>query len=159
MKKGFHVLEVDITKKDTDLMSLTQMIHFFTRHILNDHHYASLNTKLLSHQRVTSILKPPIWKVKVQLTHYSNQMGSGNLAQVARTLIVRQDQIGLKLWILRAIENNLVSSTWRVSSELSISQSSIVHHLHGKSIRSCQIVFHFLIHSYIMNLNKLKKNI
>ena len=43
---------------------------------------------------------------------------------------------------LHAIEANLVSCTWRVSGKLSISQSSVVHHIHnlGKSIQNCQIV-------------------
>ena len=37
---------------------------------------------------------------------------------------------------------NLVSSAWRVSGELSISQSSVIHHLHdlSKNIKSNQIV-------------------
>ena len=46
--------------------------------------------------------------------------------------------------MLQAIETNLASSTWRVSGELSISQSSLVYYLHdlSKSIHSCQIVPH-----------------
>ena len=44
--------------------------------------------------------------------------------------------------VLQPIEANLVSSTQRVSSELDISQSHVIHHhLHefGKSIQSCRI--------------------
>ena len=46
--------------------------------------------------------------------------------------------------VLQAMEANPLSSIWRVSGELSLSQSSVVYHLHdlGKSIQSCQIVPH-----------------
>ena len=46
--------------------------------------------------------------------------------------------------MLQAIETNLVSSTRRVSGELGISQSNIIHHLHdhSKSIWSCWILPH-----------------
>ena len=41
--------------------------------------------------------------------------------------------------VLKPIEANPVSSTWRVSGKPRLSQSSVVHHLHnlGKSILSC----------------------
>ena len=44
--------------------------------------------------------------------------------------------------VLQAIVADSASNTWRVSGELSISEFSLVHHLHelGKSIQSCPIV-------------------
>ena len=46
--------------------------------------------------------------------------------------------------IFEDIEPNLANSTWRVSGKFSISQSSVVHHLHNlsKSLHSSQIVPH-----------------
>ena len=48
--------------------------------------------------------------------------------------------------VLQAIGANLLRSTQRVSSELSISQSSVVRHLHNfsKRIWSCEIVPHII---------------
>ena len=46
--------------------------------------------------------------------------------------------------VFQAIEANLVSNTRRVSGELSISQSSVVHHLHdfSKNLRRSQTLLH-----------------
>ena len=43
---------------------------------------------------------------------------------------------------LQVIKTNLVSGNWRASSELDLSQSSVICHFHnlGKSIQSCRIV-------------------
>ena len=48
--------------------------------------------------------------------------------------------------VLQAIEVNPVSSSWRVSGKLGISQSSMIHHFHnlGKSIWNCRIVPHII---------------
>ena len=46
--------------------------------------------------------------------------------------------------VLQTVEENLASSTCRVSGELGISQFCVFRHLHNfsKSIRSCRIVTH-----------------
>ena len=56
---------------------------------------------------------------------------------------IRQSLVDLKsrLAMLQIIEANPVSSTWRVSGELSISQSTVVCHFHfSQSTQSCLIV-------------------
>ena len=46
--------------------------------------------------------------------------------------------------VLPAMETNLASNTWRVSGNLSFTQSSVIHYLHDldKSIQICTIVSH-----------------
>ena len=68
--------------------------------------------------------------------------GSRIFGWVARSSTIKQGQVGLKTGdtetVLQAIEANPVSSTWRVSGELSISQFNevcLVHDL-GENIRS-----------------------
>ena len=58
--------------------------------------------------------------------------------------------------ILQTIEANPVSSTRRVSGELSLSQSSVVFHIHdlSKYIKSCRIMFH--ITKILQNFHLLK---
>ena len=56
--------------------------------------------------------------------------------------------------IFQAIEENLVSSTHRVSGKLNISLYSVVHHFQdlGKTVQSCQIVPHITKISKIFDL-------
>ena len=50
--------------------------------------------------------------------------------------MIRQSKVGLKLWILKLYSKSYIQ---KVSGELGISQSTVVHHLHNfsKSIQNC----------------------
>ena len=83
------------------------------------------------------------WKVKMQFITVYCPDGSRNFTWVARISMIRYGQAGLKLDSdakLQVKETNPASSTWGVSGEIGISQSSVIHHFHnfGKSIKSCQ---------------------
>ena len=56
----------------------------------------------------------------------------------------------------QALEANPVSDNQRVSSELRISQFSVVHYFQnfGKSMQSCQIVFHItkIMQNFLLTL-------
>ena len=56
------------------------------------------------------------------------------------------DQVRSGQVVLQTVEENLMSSTWRVSGELSILQSNMVCHYHNlnKSTWNYQIVHHIL---------------
>ena len=70
---------------------------------------------------------------------------SRNFMHVAKTLMIRQHEVGQKVMIPRPfLEANLESSAGRASGELSISQSSETSLFHNlrKSLWSCWIVPH-----------------
>ena len=80
-----------------------------------------------------------VWKMKVQLITVSLLDGLRNFTWVARNLIIRQDQVGLKLdseTTLEAVETNLSNSKKRESSKFNISQFSLV----CDRIHSCWII-------------------
>ena len=68
-----------------------------------------------------------------------------NIALIARNLMIKQAQVGLKP-LFQATNANSVSSTWKVSGGLSILHSNLIHYFRNlsKSIRSCQIVPHVM---------------